>query len=511
MQSENRNHDQALQLGTLSSTNSIRIGENVSEPQEQDANYLASSSLDGVGFWLLALQHLSSTWGDRTAEFAFPLYLIELFTNTLLPTSIYGFIVTGAGIFLSGAVGSLIDTNTRLLAVRTSIVTQKISASICYVLFLILFLRQSTTNADHFFWPLFVPIVIFGCVLKLATVGMNVCIERDWVMTVAGDDDYALVRLNTALRRIDLICKLTAPLFVSLLTATVKYKTSVVILLGFGLLSMPFEFLFVKVVYERFPALSGPRPARARIDGPDHARSRRILFFTSSVDWVLQQVKDWKEFTRHPIFITSIAISLLYLTVLSFDSTLLVYLKSETDFSDPFIAGMRGICVVTGLMGTFAMPWMERYMGLVRAGSWSLWSEFISLIPVVLSFFLGANGRHRLAWNSAMLFGGMALSRIGLWSFDLVQLTQLQKSLAHHPRQNTLTALQFSLQNVFDLAHYGLTLGWNKPEQFKYAAVVSLVSVFMAAIVYVVGYARPLRGHIFHFDQSLCRVLRKSD
>ena len=78
MQSENRNHDQALQLGTLSSTNSIRIGgvsplrsfpycsltsrvllENVSEPQEQDANYLASSSLDGVGFWLLALQHLS--------------------------------------------------------------------------------------------------------------------------------------------------------------------------------------------------------------------------------------------------------------------------------------------------------------------------------------------------------------------------------------------------------------------------------------------------------------------
>ena len=75
-------------------------------------------------------------------------------------------------------------------------------------------------------------------------------------------------------------------------------------------------------------------------------------------------------------------------------------------------------------------------------------------------------------YSKYTLDSGMALSRIGLWSFDLVQLTQLQKSLAHHPRQNTLTALQFSLQNVFDLAHYGLTLGWNKPEQFKYAAVV---------------------------------------
>lgn len=66
----------------------------------------------------------------------------------------------------------------------------------------------------------------------------------------------------------------------------------------------------------------------------------------------------------------------------------------------------------------------------------------------------------------------MALSRIGLWSFDLAQLTQLQKALAHHPRQNTLSALQYSLQNVFDLAQYGLTLGWNRPADFKYAAAV---------------------------------------
>jgi hypothetical protein len=67
----------------------------------------------------------------------------------------------------------------------------------------------------------------------------------------------------------------------------------------------------------------------------------------------------------------------------------------------------------------------------------------------------------------------MAISRIGLWSFDLAQLTQLQKALAYHPRQNTLSALQYSLQNVFDLGHYGLTLGWNQPNQFKYAAIVS--------------------------------------
>jgi hypothetical protein len=63
----------------------------------------------------------------------------------------------------------------------------------------------------------------------------------------------------------------------------------------------------------------------------------------------------------------------------------------------------------------------------------------------------------------------MALSRI----FHLAgQLNQLQKARAHHPRQDTPSALQFSLQNEFDLAHYGLTLGWNRPVEFKYAAVV---------------------------------------
>ncbi|KAG8775550.1 hypothetical protein FRC12_001426, partial [Ceratobasidium sp. 428] len=102
----------------------------------------------------------------------------------------------------------------------------------------------------------------------------------------------------------------------------------------------------------------------------------------------------------------------------------------------------------------------------------------------------------------------MALSRTGLWSFDLAQLTQLQKALVHHPRQNTLSALQFALQNIFDLAHYGLTLGWNRPGEFKYAAAVSMGAVFAAAILYVAGYARPLRGHIFHFERLGFRLWR---
>ncbi|KAJ1309323.1 hypothetical protein OPQ81_004984 [Rhizoctonia solani] len=503
-----------------------RDGQPSQPPQE---NGTRESGVDTVGFWLLAAQHFSSTWGDRSAEFAFSIYLVEIFVNTLLPASIYGFVTTFVGVLFSGAVGHQIDTRARLPTIRTCIVTQKVFASICYGLFLVLFAQFSTLSADV--KRLFLGfITVCGCGLKLATVGMNVCVERDWVMAIASSShscpsssgvsptettgrpaspsppidhaDRVLLELNTTLRRIDLICKLVAPLFVSLLTSTIGYMRSVVVLLSASLGTAVFEIIFVGITYRRFLVLAIPRhlhpgtPMRWSVTGIAKA----------SQDMSQRQIKDWDEFIRHPIFLSSLSIALLYFNVLSFNSPFIAYLKSETSFSDPLIAGMRGLCVLTGLLGTFAMPWMEKRIGLIRTGSWAIWSEALALVPTVVCLFIGVDERQRPVWNSVLLFTGMALSRIGLWAFDLAQLTQLQKALAHHPRQNTLSALQYSLQNVFDLGHYGLTLGWNRPSQFKYAAAVSLSTVFIAALVYVIGYARPQRGHLFHFGKLRSRL-----
>jgi iron-regulated transporter 1 len=65
--------------------------------------------------------------------------------------------------------------------------------------------------------------------------------------------------------------------------------------------------------------------------------------------------------------------SCLYLTTLSFDGIMLSWLKAERGFSDSFIALMRAVCVFAGLGGTFAFQLLERNLGLLRAGAWSLW------------------------------------------------------------------------------------------------------------------------------------------
>lgn len=73
------------------------------------------------------------------------------------------------------------------------------------------------------------------------------------------------------------------------------------------------------------------------------------------------------------------------------------------------------------------MPRLERHIGLERAGLWSIISEVVCLAPVVLAFFYGtgAYGTKGAWWNEVLLFGGIALSRIGLWSFDLCQVSQI--------------------------------------------------------------------------------------
>lgn len=89
---------------------------------------------------------------------------------------------------------------------------------------------------------------------------------------------------------------------------------------------------------------------------------------------------------------------------------MLTYLLSH-NYTDAFLAGMRGAGVVTGLIGTIVMPYLEKRIGLVRTGTWSIFSELVCLIPVVLSFFIDApaQGQEGSTTNAALLFTGASI------------------------------------------------------------------------------------------------------
>ncbi|KAK1925025.1 Ferroporti-1 [Papiliotrema laurentii] len=461
--------------------------------------------IDKWALGCLMLQHLSNTFNTGLYEFAAFLFLIEVYRDTLVPASLVGLFSKCAGLLFSGYIGGLVDTTPRLQLVRLAISAEKSLNAINYGLFLLLFgpLRPYAQDAFHgngdwtsvvAVWSITGLTVATSSITTLANTGLTVAVERDWVTTIAQGRSAHLTLLNTSIRRIDLFSKLVAPLFVSLLTTWRGYSFASLVLLCMALLSFAAEFWWIEVVYKRFPVLHDQfrhRDHEQREAGGAERRNWR--------GWLEMEIKDWIEFARLPIFCSSIAIATIYLTTLSYDGTFIAYIKAVRGWDDAFIAAMRGLCVLTGLLGTVVMPILERRIGLERAGAWSIWFEIGCLLPVLLSFFIGTGqyGEKGPAWNSIVLFGGIALSRIGLWSFDLIQLKELQLALDDHPRRNRLTALQISLQNLFDLMKYLVTLLASSPAQFKWTAVVSFVAIVGGGVSYAV-YLRSVRGHLVH-------------
>jgi hypothetical protein len=126
------------------------------------------------------------------------------------------------------------------------------------------------------------------------------------------------------MRRIDLFCKLAGPLFVSLLTIK-SSSFAAVFLAASNVASLPFEYLFIRFVYKRFPDLA-VKPQR-----PSLPLAERFL--TKVIDFPRRTISSWKIYYRSPLFLASFALCTLYFTVLSFGGIPLVR-RANCRFND---------------------------------------------------------------------------------------------------------------------------------------------------------------------------------
>ena len=186
--------------------------------------------------WKLYLSHALSTWNARAFEFGAVIFLSAIFPGTLFYASIYALIRALAAFVFSAQVGKWVDSGGRLRVVRHTIVWQRVAVAVSCGILLVL-LKSSGRG-----WGavvLFSVCVVLGGVEKLAFVGTTVAVERDWVVVVADGLGVAREELNSGMRRVDLVCKLVAPLGVSLIDG---YSTQVAIgaVLGQNILSVIF-------------------------------------------------------------------------------------------------------------------------------------------------------------------------------------------------------------------------------------------------------------------------------
>ncbi|KAJ4292722.1 hypothetical protein N0V90_009385 [Kalmusia sp. IMI 367209] len=376
--------------------------------------------------WKLYLSHTLSTWNARTFEFGAVIFLATIFPSTLFYASCYALFRSLAAFLLSSSIGRQVDSKERLHVVRQSIIWQRISvaASCCILLIL---LRSTANRWTTIAW--FSVCVVLACVEKLAFVGNTVAVERDWAVVAAKDLGVPREDLNSAMRRIDL------------------------------------EYFAIAQVYAAVPSLASKKGERISIQNDIEGHHTPPTQHQSTIRSNLQ---SWKSYALNPAFLASFSLALLYFTVLGFGSQLTTYLLT-LGFTSLHISGMRLVSVILELSATCAAPVLMRRIGAVRAGLWFINSQLICT-ALAIGMFTLSNSQTQTA--GLALVAGVALSRLGLWGFDLCVQYLVQED-APEATRGSFSAVEASLQNLFELCSFAATMIWSRPEQFRYPVWVS--------------------------------------
>ena len=344
-----------------------------------------------------------------------------------------------------------------------------------------------------------------------------------------------LASMNAMMRRIDLSSSVLAPLIAGLIMSFFNLSSkfsgilvSALLFAVWNLVSFVFEYTLLVKVYNAVPELT-----KSEVDIT--IKIKQSKGFLKLLNPFKKIYDGWSLYIRQGlILLPSIAFSLLFLTVLSFDSITVGYAKSQR-VTETFISILQGIGSLAGILGTVAFPLLHNrfkislpYLGIVGSVyqfaflvvcAVAIWlpgspftladkyfstnintcivNETLSLInntiaethsnlTIPLSNFenIFFETPCRVYISILILLIGMALSRFGLWLTDLTINQIIQENVGEKER-GTIGGVQNSLNRFFDLIKYICVLFLSDVTQYGYLVIISATAIF-SAICFIV-------------------------
>ncbi|KAJ3571358.1 hypothetical protein NPX13_g5406 [Xylaria arbuscula] len=398
----------------------------------------------------------------------------------------------------------MIDRGDRLRVVALSIVGQRVAVFVSCVVFGVLEMRKHDMDL-HLRNGLFSLTVALAVVEKLCATTNLVSVERDWVVVITEGNEEIRQVVNARMRRIDLFCKLAGPLAISSI-ATGSELVAIWVTFGMNVLSVLFEYIFIVQVYLKNPSLRRGTQRAAVQNHEPMAGRRSVSVLLSSLTGRLLPLSSVPFYFRHTAFLPSLALSLLYLTVLSFSGQMITYLIS-VGFTTLYVGLARLASTIFELSATWIAPRMMRRIGVVRGGLWSIYWQSLWLTGGVTFFFGYSRGLDTSSIIPATgLAVAVAVSRVGLRGYDLCAQSIVQAEV-ESDRRGEFSTVEVAFQNLAELISYVSTIIFSRPDQFKWPTIISVAAVYAAGGLHT-AFVKKRRGHLVH--PPVC-VARKRD
>lgn len=341
------------------------------------------------------------------------------------------------------------------------------------------------------------------------------------------------------MRRIDLFCKLLAPIAAGVLLAHTSTLVSLsdeelgggfvttIVIGSWNVVSFFGELGILIIVYRLVPALSIKKLRKKSLveDNSEdnnteevkmkpslHQKTTsltstkciKILSKLASPYRIL--VTGWKIFWRQEINLVGFALASLYLTVLGFSGVTSTYFLTQGLSSD-LIGLAQGIGGIFGISGTLVYPFLKRRLGTVRTGLVGICMQVCMLLFCVVGVFvpgrpptqstkgyysptcynetmsLDDGDDHKVSISLILILVGVIGARFGLWMFDL-SVSQLVQERVVEEERGVVSGVMNAMNSNMDMLHYVLVIIAPRPQDFRYLTLVSFASVSMGLIFY---------------------------
>jgi iron-regulated transporter 1 len=208
---------------------------------------------------------------------------------------------------------------------------------------------------------IFTLILLLGILEILSGQGNMLSMERDWVVTVAAPASraYDLTHLNAVAKRIDLICKLIAPILISIIISLTSNKVGVLIVGGMSACSWFLEIFCARIVWNKNPKLQVPKPSSRCSELEVEERGN---VFTRTKEGFSRYAQDFRNYFSTRVWIPSLSLAMLYFSALAYSSNFVTFMINA-GISLEIITVARACGSVVEISSTLVTPFGVRILG----------------------------------------------------------------------------------------------------------------------------------------------------